>query len=166
VRDFDPANDRLGSNPELTIRALMSAPATSGHSQHGRVLAPIIKRGAVKFGGTPRSRATGAGVACSARLGTLTAARRTQLILRSLASHPATALVSLTGLPSKGMPAASNKRATCTADHLPPRAAGMPRSSRPAAKQLPESRVSSGVIGLTSRVGIPLTSCNVTAACP
>ena len=33
---------------------------------------------------------------------------------------------------SKGL-AASSKRDTCIADHLPPRAAGMPRSSRPAA---------------------------------
>jgi hypothetical protein len=33
----------------------------------------------------------------------------------------------------EGLRAASSNRLTCTADHLPPRAAGMPRSSRPAA---------------------------------
>jgi hypothetical protein len=44
-----------------------------------------------------------------------------------LASHAA-ALA-----PSKGPLDASDKRATCTADHLPPRAAGMPRSFNAAA---------------------------------
>jgi hypothetical protein len=37
-------------------------------------------------------------------------------------------------LASKGTAAAFNSRATWTADHLPPRGAGMPRSSSPAAK--------------------------------
>ena len=36
-------------------------------------------------------------------------------------------------LGSKGLRTVSNNRLTCTADHLPPRAAGMPRSSNPAA---------------------------------
>jgi hypothetical protein len=37
-------------------------------------------------------------------------------------------------LASKGTAAALNSRATWTADHLPPRGAGMPRSSSPTAK--------------------------------
>src|SRR5262245_54295866 len=36
----------------------------------------------------------------------------------------------VSALASKGTAAASNNRATCTADHFPPRGAGMPRSSR------------------------------------
>jgi hypothetical protein len=55
------------------------------------------------------------------------------------ASHAAT-LASLAVLPPKGIPAAPNNRATWTADHLPPRAAGMPRSSRPAAMARSDSR--------------------------
>src|SRR3984893_16322675 len=35
--------------------------------------------------------------------------------------------------PPKGLPATSNNRATWTADHFPPLAAGIPRSSKPAA---------------------------------
>jgi hypothetical protein len=35
---------------------------------------------------------------------------------------------------SKGLAMISSNRITCTEDHLPPRAAGMPRSSRPAAR--------------------------------
>jgi hypothetical protein len=50
-----------------------------------------------------------------------------------LASHAGTTLVLLATLPPKGMPAAPNNRATWTGDHFPPRAAGIPRSSRPAA---------------------------------
>jgi hypothetical protein len=55
----------------------------------------------------------------------------------AFASHAAPKLapstLALTRLALKGMEADSNKRATRTADHLPPRAAGMPRSSKPAA---------------------------------
>jgi hypothetical protein len=42
--------------------------------------------------------------------------------------------------PSKGLRAASSNRLTSTADHLPPRAAGMPRSSRPAAMARSDSQ--------------------------
>jgi hypothetical protein len=38
------------------------------------------------------------------------------------------------------MPAASSTRATCTADHLPPRAAGMPRASSPSAMPRNDSK--------------------------
>jgi hypothetical protein len=49
--------------------------------------------------------------------------------LVGFAFHPAPTLA-----PAKGIAAASNsRRATWTADHLPPQAAGRPRSSKPAA---------------------------------
>jgi hypothetical protein len=60
-----------------------------------------------------------------------------------LAFHTAATLA-----PPKGLPAASNNRLTCTADHLPPRAAGMPRSSNPAAMARSDSqRVVKGALG-------------------
>jgi hypothetical protein len=45
--------------------------------------------------------------------------------------------------PSKGMVAASNNRATWTADQFPPRAAAMPRSSKPAAMARNDSQPAS-----------------------
>jgi hypothetical protein len=47
-------------------------------------------------------------------------------------AEPLSGYVTVTLALSKGLPDSSN-RATCTADHLPPRAAGMPRSPIPAA---------------------------------
>jgi hypothetical protein len=58
-------------------------------------------------------------------------------------AEPLGRYATVTLAPSKGRgwaPAAASNRATCTADQLPPRAAGMPRSSNPAAMARNDSR--------------------------
>jgi hypothetical protein len=73
----------------------------------------------------------------------------------------------VTPLPPKGIPAAPSNRDTCTAGHFPTRAAGMPRSSRPAAMARSDSQpaaCSSLIVGGRSVARLRTRSC--TAALP